>query len=88
MTEPSGASRHPGRPVERPFRAADGRCPHCGTDLATATVDLDRTPDVTEEVDEQRATLQPGEMASVLYCPNPQCPGRGAGNGPDTGARV
>lgn len=62
-------------------------CPHCGTELATATEDFERTPDETESVDEERATLQPGEMAMVLFCPNPECPGRGDGE-METGAQI
>jgi hypothetical protein len=42
-------------------------CPECGTELAHATVDFDET-------NRDRAELQPGEMAVVDYCPNPDCP--------------
>lgn len=48
-------------------------CPLCGTELASAVIDFDPT-------NENRAELQPGEMAAVDYCPNPECPGKsGAG---------
>ena len=60
-------------------------CPHCGTQLATATIDFQQTPDVTESVDQERAELQPGEMAQVAYCPNPDCP---AGASGEAGAEV
>ena len=43
------------------------RCPTCGTELASAVVDLDQT-------NENRAELQAGEMVAVDYCPNPDCP--------------
>jgi hypothetical protein len=42
-------------------------CPVCGTDLATAVVDFDKT-------NADRPELRPGEMAAVDYCPNPDCP--------------
>lgn len=64
---------------------AAGTCPHCGTELATATIDFEQTPDVTEAMDHERAELQPGEMAQVAYCPNPDCPAGAAG---ETGAQV
>lgn len=42
-------------------------CPFCGTELAQATIELDEDrPD--------RPALNPGEMAQVDYCPNPDCP--------------
>ena len=45
------------------------QCPLCGTELSTAVIDFDPT-------NENRAELQPGEMAAVDYCPNPDCPGK------------
>jgi len=42
-------------------------CPHCGTELESATIDFDPT-------NEPRAELNPGEMARVTFCPNPDCP--------------
>lgn len=42
-------------------------CPECGTELASATIDLDRT-------NRDRVELQPGEMVAVDFCPNPDCP--------------
>lgn len=45
------------------------RCPLCDTELASAVIDFDPSNDT-------RAELQPGEMAAVDYCPNPDCPGR------------
>lgn len=42
-------------------------CPVCGTRLASAVVDFDKT-------NEDRPEMRPGEMASVDYCPNPDCP--------------
>ena len=42
-------------------------CPVCGTELASATIDLDKS-------NRDRAELQPGEMVAVDYCPNPACP--------------
>lgn len=44
-------------------------CPHCGTAMETATIDFDQT-------NEPRAELNPGEMAQVAFCPNPDCPGK------------
>jgi hypothetical protein len=52
----------PAEPPEWPTH-----CPECGTELASATVDLDKT-------NRDRAELQPGEMVAVDYCPNPDCP--------------
>ena len=60
-------------------------CQHCGTELATATIDFEHTPDVTESMDRERAELQPGEMAQVAYCPTPDGP---AGTAGETGAQV
>ena len=48
---------------------APGTCLHCGTELQTATIDFD--PD-----NEPRAELNPGEMAQLDFCPNPDCPGK------------
>jgi hypothetical protein len=47
-------------------------CPLCGTELETATIDFDQT-------NEPRAELNPGEMAQVDFCPNPDCPGKAQG---------
>jgi hypothetical protein len=44
-------------------------CPYCGTELQTGTIDFDTT-------NEPRAQLNPGEMAQVDFCPNPDCPGK------------
>jgi hypothetical protein len=44
-------------------------CPRCGTELASATIDLDKS-------NRDRAELQPGEMVAVEYCPNPDCPAK------------
>jgi hypothetical protein len=44
-------------------------CPHCGTQMQTATIDFDPT-------NEPRAELNPGEMAQVAFCPNPDCPAK------------
>jgi len=44
-------------------------CPLCGTEMETATIDFDQT-------NEPRAELNPGEMAQVAFCPNPDCPGK------------
>lgn len=49
-------------------------CPHCGTAMETATIDLD-------ESNEPRAEFNPGEMARVAFCPNPDCPAKLAGDG-------
>lgn len=46
-------------------------CPHCGTEMQTGTIDFDTT-------NEPRAELNPGEMAQVAFCPNPDCPGKAA----------
>ncbi|MEO7352624.1 MAG: hypothetical protein ABIR34_05600 [Marmoricola sp.] len=42
-------------------------CPECGTTLQHAVIDFDET-------NQNRAELNPGEMAAVDYCPNPECP--------------
>lgn len=42
-------------------------CEHCGTALAHAVVDLDKT-------NADRPEMRPGEMVAVDYCPNPDCP--------------
>lgn len=47
-------------------------CPECGTELASATIDLDKS-------NQDRAELQPGEMVAVDYCPNPDCPAKRPG---------
>lgn len=44
-------------------------CSLCGTELASAVIDLDTT-------NENRAEFQAGEMVAVDYCPNPSCPGK------------
>jgi hypothetical protein len=44
-------------------------CPDCGTAMETATIDFDPT-------NEPRAELNPGEMAQVAFCPNPDCPAK------------
>ena len=44
-------------------------CPYCGTRLESATIDFDPS-------DGNRMEMQPGEMAAVSYCPNPDCPAK------------
>ena len=44
-------------------------CPHCGTELQTATIDFDTS-------NEPRAELNPGEMAQLDFCPNADCPAK------------
>jgi hypothetical protein len=44
-------------------------CPICGTELAPAVVDFDRT-------NANHAERRPGEMVAVDFCPNPDCPGK------------
>jgi hypothetical protein len=44
-------------------------CQHCGTELQTATIDFDAG-------NEPRAELNPGEMAQLDFCPNPDCPAK------------
>jgi len=64
-------------------------CRECGTELASATVDFEPKPDVSDSVDQQRAMFHAGEMTEVLYCPNPDCPlHREAQEGDDSGAQV
>ena len=48
-------------------------CEHCGTALAHAVVDLDKT-------NADRPELRPGEMVAVDYCPNPDCPSHQLGD--------
>jgi hypothetical protein len=43
------------------------RCPECGTELQSATIDMDAS-------NADRPELRPGEMAAVDFCPNPDCP--------------
>lgn len=43
------------------------RCPECGTELASATVEVG-------ESKAPRPELRPGEMVEVDFCPNPDCP--------------
>ncbi len=61
--------------------APTDRCPHCGTELAVATVDFADTPDVSEDLDHEKAMVNPGQMAQTTYCPNPECPGPAADSG-------
>ena len=42
-------------------------CPECGTELQSAVIDFDKS-------NADRAELNPGEMAAVDFCPNPDCP--------------
>jgi hypothetical protein len=42
-------------------------CPVCGTELQHAVIDFDKS-------NQNRAELNPGEMAAVDFCPNPDCP--------------
>jgi hypothetical protein len=42
-------------------------CPECGTEMASAVVDMDKS-------NADRPELRPGEMAKVDYCPNVDCP--------------
>jgi hypothetical protein len=57
-------------------------CPVCGKELVLGTKDFAGIPDETTTTDEQRAELNPGQMARVAFCPDPDCPG------PDAGAQV
>jgi hypothetical protein len=57
-------------------------CPHCGAALVHGTADFADTPDESLDVDLPRAELRPGQMAQLVTCPTPDCPG------PDDGARV
>ena len=51
-------------------------CEHCGTALASAVVDFDKS-------NADRPEMRPGEMAAVDYCPNPDCPSHAATDGGD-----
>lgn len=71
MTEditPTGAPAEPAatEPTE-PEEHWERRCSGCGTALAQAVIDLDKT-------NADRPELRPGEMVQVDYCPNPDCP--------------
>lgn len=59
-------------------------CSQCGSELVTGTVDLADTPDVTQDVDQEKAMLNPGQMVETVICPNPDCPVREV----DTGAEL
>jgi hypothetical protein len=68
MTEditPTGAPAEP--PGTEPEEHWERRCSACGTELAQAVVDLDKS-------NADRPELRPGEMVQVDYCPNPECP--------------
>ena len=71
-------SEHP------PVGAGEGRCPRCGSELAVATTDFADTPDVSSDLDHEKAMLNPGQMVQRTYCPNPDCPGPD----PDAGAEL
>lgn len=71
-------TEHPAHPE------SEHRCPLCGTELVIGTIDFAGTPDVTEDVDQEKAMLQPGQMVQAELCPNPDCPGPEV----DTGARL
>lgn len=58
-------------PGEQLDREWPKHCPVCGTELASAVIDFDPSNDT-------RAELNPGEMVAVDYCPNPNCPAKGA----------
>lgn len=58
-----------------------GRCPHCGAEMATVTLDLAHTPDETAGADLERASLQPGQMVQRDVCTNPDCPTHAEGDG-------
>jgi hypothetical protein len=50
-------------------------CPECGTELEHATIDFGgRGEPGTDPRNDPRNELNPGEMAQVDYCPNPDCP--------------
>ncbi|MET0999571.1 MAG: hypothetical protein ABWX73_12700 [Marmoricola sp.] len=42
-------------------------CSDCGTTLQRGVIDFDQT-------NENRIEFNPGEMAAVDFCPNPDCP--------------
>ena len=68
MTEditPTGAPAEPA--VTEPDQHWERHCSACGTELAQAVVDLDKS-------NADRPELRPGEMVQVDYCPNPDCP--------------
>lgn len=68
MTEditPTGAPAEPA--TTEPDQTWERRCSACGTELAQAVVDLDKS-------NADRPELRPGEMVQVDYCPNPNCP--------------
>ena len=68
MTEditPTGAPAEPA--ATEPDQDWERHCTACGTELAQAVVDLDKS-------NADRPELRPGEMVSVDYCPNPECP--------------
>lgn len=68
MTEditPTGAPAEPA--ATEPDRTWERECSACGTELAHAVIDLDKS-------NADRPELRPGEMVQVDYCPNPDCP--------------
>lgn len=68
MTEditPTGAPAEPA--TTEPDQTWERHCSACGTELAQAVVDLDKS-------NADRPELRPGEMVQVDYCPNPDCP--------------
>jgi hypothetical protein len=66
----------------------DRRCPECGTLLASATIDLAETPDVTGSTDMSRAEFDPRSMLATDFCPEPTCPRHGTAPDGADGARL
>ena len=55
-----------------PERDWPTHCPQCGTELESATIDMD-------ESNADRPEMRPGEMVAVDFCPNPDCPSKKPG---------
>lgn len=50
-------------------------CPVCGTELEQATIEFGgRDEPGNDPRNDPRNELNPGEMAQVDFCPNPDCP--------------
>ena len=68
--------------------AGERSCPQCGTALASATIDLAETPEVTESTDLPRVEFDPRSMVATEFCPNPDCPRHGTAPDAAHGAQL
>jgi hypothetical protein len=64
--------------ITEPVQDWPTHCPDCGTELESATIDMD-------ESKADRPEMRPGEMVAVDFCPNPDCPSKKPGASGDPG---